>query len=194
MQEFIQAALKEAESAVTGLLNGKETLQVIENAASALANAFDNSGRAFSCGNGGSMCDSIHFAEELTGRFRKNRRGLPAVAISDPGYITCAANDFGYEFIFSRFIESHGQKGDVLFALSTSGGSKNVLAAVKTAKELGMTVISLTGKRGSAIGSLADYDICTPAGQFCDRIQELNIKVIHILIELVERKLFPENY
>ena len=116
------------------------------------------------------------------------------MAISDPGYITCAANDFGYEFIFSRFIESHGQKGDVLFALSTSGGSKNVLAAVKTAKELGMTVISLTGKRGSAIGSLADYDICTPAGQFCDRIQELNIKVIHILIELVERKLFPENY
>jgi D-sedoheptulose 7-phosphate isomerase len=136
----------------------------------------------------------MHFAEELSGRFRDDRRGLPATAISDASHLSCVANDFGYEYVFSRYIESHGRGGDVLLAISTSGTSKNIVTAARAAKELGLAVISLTGKPGSTVGQLADIDICTPAGRYSDRVQELHIKVIHILVEMVERSLFPENY
>jgi D-sedoheptulose 7-phosphate isomerase len=141
------------------------------------------------------MCDAMHFAEELTGRFRNNRAGLGAVAMSDPGYLSCAANDFGYEHVFSRFLESHGRGGDVLLGISTSGSSKNVINAAKHAKENGIKVIALTGKDDCELGALADVHIATASGfPFADRVQELHIKVIHILIEQIERQIFPENY
>ena len=155
---------------------------------------FGRGGRVFSCGNGGSMCDAMHLAEELSGRFRGNRKGLPAQAISDPGHLSCVANDFGYDAVFARYLESHARAGDVLVAISTSGTSKNVLAAASAATAIGMQTIALTGRSGSPLAAAADCAICTPAGRYADRVQELHIKVIHILIELIERHLFPENY
>jgi D-sedoheptulose 7-phosphate isomerase len=140
------------------------------------------------------MSDAVHFAEELTGRFWENRRGLPAQAISDVGHLSCVANDFGYEQVFSRYLQSHGRAGDCLFAITTSGSSANVLNAAAAAKDLGMKVISLTGQQSTQLESLSDICVATPAGAFADRVQELHIKVIHILLELIERRLFPENY
>jgi D-sedoheptulose 7-phosphate isomerase len=151
-------------------------------------------GRIFSCGNGGSMCDAMHFAEELTGRYRKDRPGLSAIAISDPSHLACVANDFGYNQVFSRYIESHGRKGDVLLAISTSGRSPSVLNAAKTARTLGMKVIGLTGRLNTELEALADLCIACQAGRYADRAQELHIKVIHILIELIERHFFPTLY
>jgi D-sedoheptulose 7-phosphate isomerase len=194
MNQYIRAALEESADAVTRLLRDEAALSAIERAAESLVGALRQQGRVFSCGNGGSLCDAMHFAEELSGRFRDDRRGLPATAISDASHLSCVANDFGYEHVFARYIESHGRSGDVLLAISTSGTSKNIVTAAQTAKDQGLTVISLTGKPGSTVGSLADIDICTPAGRYSDRVQELHIKVIHILVEMVERSLFPENY
>ncbi len=169
-------------------------LQRIAAAGQLLADTFAAGGRAYSCGNGGSMCDAMHFAEELTGRFRDNRPGYAALAISDASHLSCVGNDYGYEQVFARFIEAHGRAGDVLLAISTSGTSKNVLAAVDTARQRGMKVIGLTGRERTPLAESADIAIVTAAGQYADRVQELHIKVIHILIELVERKLAPENY
>jgi len=159
-----------------------------------LAECLQRGGRILSCGNGGSMCDAMHFAEELTGRFRNDRPGIAAMAISDPGHLTCVANDFGYDQVFARFLEAHGRKGDVLLAISTSGRSASILNAARTARTLGIRVIALVGRDGTDLGPLADICIATPGGKFADRVQELHIKVIHILIELVERQLHPENY
>jgi len=194
MIESIRTSLKEAHTALTNLLADEATLGRIAAAAAALVESFEHGGRVFSCGNGGSMCDAAHFAEELTGRYRKNRPGLAAMAINDPGHISCVGNDLGFDEIFSRYIESHGRMGDVLLALSTSGKSPNVLRAVTAAEKLGMITIGLTGMADSPLAEQADICICTPAGEFADRVQELHIKVIHILIELVERQLCPENY
>ena len=159
-----------------------------------LTSTFEKSGRAFSCGNGGSMCDAMHFAEELTGRFRKDRPGIAAMAISDPSHLTCVANDFGYDQVFARFIDAHGRAGDVLLAISTSGRSPSILNAAKAASTRGMAVIGLVGHTGSQLERLTDVCICTPGGEFADRVQELHIKVIHIMLELVERQLHPQNY
>ena len=194
MKKHIFKTLNEAQEALNNLQKNDRTISEIEATANILIDAFNNSKTVFSCGNGGSMCDAMHFAEELTGRFRNNRNGLSAMAISDPGYISCVSNDFGYEYIFSRFLESHAKEKDILLGISTSGSSKNVINAAKVAKEMGMTVITLTGKTNSELGKIADHDICTPGGKFADRVQELHIKVIHILIELIERRLFPDNY
>ena len=166
----------------------------VSRAGALLAAAFEKKGRVYSCGNGGSMCDAMHFAEELSGRFRNDRPGLAASAISDPSHLSCVGNDYGYDAVFSRYIEAHGQPGDVLLAISTSGSSKNVLKACQVAKELGVKIIALTGRDECAIGDLADIHITAKAGTYADRVQELHIKVIHSLIELVERNLFPENY
>lgn len=194
MKPHILDTLHQARSALDALLANPAALAAIGDAGDALVNAFRQGKRVFSCGNGGSMCDAMHFAEELSGRYRLNRKALPAASISDPSHISCVGNDYGYEAIFSRYLEAHAGQGDVLLAISTSGSSKNVLAAVKEAKALGMVVVALTGRPGSVIGELADIDVCTPGGQYADRVQELHIKVIHILIESVERELFPENY
>ena len=132
------------------------------------------------------MCDSMHFAEELTGRFRENRPAIAATAISDASHMSCVGNDYGYEFVFSRYLEAHGRKGDVLLAISTSGTSKNVIRAAEVAKSRGVKVVALTGKDVCLLGDMADLHIATPAGKWADRVQELHIKVIHNLIHLIE--------
>lgn len=194
MNKHIRASLEEAQSSLCELLSNTEELKKIEDAANVLIETIGVKGTVFSCGNGGSMCDAMHFAEELTGRYRKNRKGHAAVSISDPSHISCVANDFGYEFIFSRYLESHGSSGDVLVAISTSGTSQNVIQAAKTAKELGITSIVLSGRKSKELEALSNIYICTPAGNFADRVQELHIKILHIFIELIERAYHPENY
>jgi D-sedoheptulose 7-phosphate isomerase len=187
--------LKQAESALATLLASPETLGQITSSAKLIADSFEQGGRVFSCGNGGSMCDAMHFAEELSGRYRDDRKALPAVSISDPSHISCVGNDYGYDFIFSRYLEAHARKGDVLLGISTSGKSANVIRAAEYAKQHGIHVVTLTGKSGSVLGALATLDITTlGTSGFADRVQELHIKVIHILIELIERRFFPTNY
>ncbi len=190
----VRASLAEAQTALQNLLADEAALAAIAAAGDLLATTFKNGGRVFSCGNGGSMCDAMHFAEELSGRYRLDRAGLPAASISDPGHLSCVGNDYGYDFVFARYLQAHARAGDVLLGISTSGKSKNVLTAVEEAKKRGVKIIGLMGKADSPFGKVADIVIATPAGAFADRVQELHIKVIHILIELVERALFPENY
>ncbi|MGQ7815243.1 D-sedoheptulose 7-phosphate isomerase [Metapseudomonas furukawaii] len=194
MLDHIRNSLEEARTALDNFIANEQALKGIERAADLLVQSFERQGKAFSCGNGGSMCDAMHFAEELTGRYRRNRPGIAAVSISDASHISCVANDFGYDYIFSRYIESHGRAGDVLIAISTSGKSPNVIKAAEAARALGVKVVALTGKPGSVLEELADVCICAPGGDYADRVQELHIKVLHILIELIERKLAPENY
>jgi len=164
----------------------KENFEKIEAAGTILIEAFNRNNKVISCGNGGSMCDAMHFAEELSGRFRKDRPALPAISISDAAHITCTANDYGYDKIFSRFVEAVGNNGDVLLAISTSGNSKNVIEAIHTAKAKGMQVIGLTGKDGGEVKNLCDIEIRAPHAEFADSAQEIHIKVIHSLIHFVE--------
>ena len=145
-----------------------------------------NEGKIISCGNGGSMCDAMHFAEELTGRYRDNRPGIAALSISDPSHLSCVGNDYGYEFVFSRYVEAVGRKGDVLLAISTSGNSGNVLRAIEAARQKGMRVVGLTGKDGGAMADLCDVEIRAPYAPYADRAQEIHIKVIHSLIDFIE--------
>lgn len=193
-KQVITGTLIDARAYLDRFLSDDTNISAIENAARVLINVLHEGGAIYSCGNGGSMSDAMHFAEELTGRYRDNRPGLSATAISDPGHISCVANDFGYEHIFSRYLQARGKTGDCLFAISTSGSSKNVIKAAEYARDHGMQVISLTGTRASALGTLATVDISAGASRYADRVQEVHIKVIHILIELVERNFFPENY
>jgi len=194
MTYVVRAALDEAAAALDRLRADDTTLARIAQAGELLAAALAAGGRVFSCGNGGSMCDAMHFAEELSGRFRDDRPGYAAVAISDPGHLSCVANDYGYEQVFARYLRAHGRAGDVLLAISTSGTSRNVVAAARAANELQMRVIALAGRGGTPLAELADIAVVTPGGRYADRVQELHIKVIHILIELVERRLAPANY
>lgn len=182
-------ALSEAQQALEALRSDTSMLATIAAAGKALADAMANGNRVFSCGNGGSMCDAMHFAEELSGRFRSDRPPLAAQAISDVGHMSCVANDFGYAEVFSRYIAAHGRPGDVLLAISTSGASPSILMAVEAAKARGMWTIGLTGKADGKLARQANQVICTPGGRYADRVQELHIKVIHILIEIVERHL-----
>jgi D-sedoheptulose 7-phosphate isomerase len=194
LQSAIRSALMEAQTGLQNLLEDSATIGGIEKAGELLAASLKDGGRVFSCGNGGSMCDAMHFAEELSGRFRNDRAALAATAIADASHMSCVSNDYGYEFIFSRYLEAHVRKGDVLLAISTSGKSKNVLNAIEVARKKGAKVIGMTGKRQCAMTELCDVYLATPAGSYADRVQELHIKMIHIMIELVERRLFPENY
>src|SRR4051812_9407334 len=190
---FIRTSLQEAQKTLNSFVEDEKNLKQIEEAIDLFATSFKNGGRVFSCGNGGSMCDSLHFAEELTGRYRKNRAPLPATGISEAGHVTCVANDFGFDHIFSRFIEAWGQKGDTLLAISTSGNSANVIKAVEVAKSKGMKVVGLLGKDGGKLKSMVDVSLIVDC-PITDRIQEIHIKCIHIFIEGIERQLFPENY
>lgn len=192
--EVVKAALGDARAALDRLLSDEATLARVDEASRLLIGTLQGRGRVFSCGNGGSMCDAMHFAEEMTGRFRDDRRGLSAIAISDASHMSCVANDFGYDSVFSRYIEAHGRANDAVLAISTSGKSPSVLNAAKVARELGMKVIALTGRPQSPLEALADVCVCCQGGKYADRSQELHIKVIHILIELVERRFHPENY
>ena len=174
---------------ILDLFSTEQNIQKISDAIEMLTVSLSQGGKVISCGNGGSMCDAMHFAEELSGRFRNDRRGLAALSISDPSHISCVANDYGYEYIFSRYIEAVGKKGDVLLGISTSGNSENVIKAVKTAKVKGIKTIVLTGKTGGQLADLADLEIRAPQSEYADRAQEIHIKVIHALIDGIERSL-----
>ena len=166
--------------------NNSENHKKIADAAAIMASSVKNGGKIISCGNGGSMCDAMHFAEELTGRFRNDRGSIPAISISDPSHISCVGNDYGFEFIFSRFIEGMGNEGDVLLAISTSGNPVNVVNAISAARKKGMKVIGLTGKDGGKMADLCDVEIRAPHSAYADRAQEIHIKVIHSLILSIE--------
>ena len=186
-KDIISTELQEAQQVLDRFLNDPEQIEKIEQAASIMAQAIINNGKIISCGNGGSHCDAMHFAEELTGRYRDDRRALPAIAISDVSHISCVSNDFGYEYVFSRYIEGLGQSGDVLLGLSTSGNSANIIRAAEAAKNKGMKVIILSGKDGGKLGGAADVEIRVPHFGYADRIQEIHIKVIHIFMLLIEK-------
>lgn len=190
---FIKNSLGEAHAVLTQFMSDEFNAQRINSAINVMVESYQQQGRIFSCGNGGSMCDAMHFAEELTGRFRKERSPLPAMAINDASHLTCVSNDYGYDFVFSRYIEAWGNKGDVLLAISTSGNSANVILAVEKAKKKGMKVVGLLGKGGGKLKDMCDVAIVVHSS-VSDRIQEIHIKCIHIFIEGIERKLFPENY
>ena len=191
---YIKASLEEASKTLTNFINNAEQLEYIQTAIIYLVATLKNNGRIFSCGNGGSMCDAMHFAEELTGRFRKNRKPLAGVAISDPSHMSCVGNDYGYVEFFDRYLQAHAREGDCLVAMTTSGTSKNVLKAIQTAKEIGLKVIVLTGRHNDELKNMTDVCIVAQAGQWADRVQEMHIKILHIFIEGIERNLFPENY
>jgi D-sedoheptulose 7-phosphate isomerase len=187
--DLIFQELTEAAELLHKFLSNKENITNIEKAAKTIVASLKNGGKIISCGNGGSACDAMHFAEELTGRYRENREPIPAMAISDPGYLTCTANDFGYGHVFSRFVKGFGNKGDILVAISTSGNSENVLKAAEAARQKDMKVIGLTGSNGGKLAELCDVHVNVPHNGYADRTQEIHIKIIHILIFLIEKQL-----
>ncbi len=187
LQQYVRQELSEAAMVLDQFLNDDANLEKITRAAELLAESFKAGGKVLSCGNGGSHCDAMHFAEELTGRYRENRPAYPAIAISDPSHLSCVSNDFGYDYVFSRYVEGLGQSGDILLGISTSGNSANVLKALEVAKQKGMRTIVLSGKDGGKMAGLADIEIRVPHFGYADRIQEIHIKVIHILMGLVEQ-------
>lgn len=185
----IRNELTQAIDVLTNFVSNEKNLKAIQQAAVLIADSFKQGGKVLSCGNGGSHCDAMHFAEELTGRFRDNRPSYPAIAISDVSHISCVGNDYGFDYIFSRYVEGVGNKGDVLLGISTSGNSTNVIKAIEAAKQKGMKIITLTGKDGGKMNGLADVDIRVPHFGYADRVQEIHIKVIHILILLIEKEM-----
>ena len=188
LKSEIKKQFEEAQLILSQFQN-TENFEKIETAIEMMCTALKAGNKIISCGNGGSMCDAMHFAEELSGRFRNNRRGLAALSISDPSHISCVANDFGYDFVFSRYIEALGQSGDVILGISTSGSSKNVILAVEEAKKKGMKTLVLTGKDGGKLAELADLEIRAPYSEFADRAQEIHIKIIHNFILGIELNL-----
>jgi len=186
MLERIRNTFEEAEKTLALFMANEDNFKRIEAAAKIISNAIASGKKVISCGNGGSMCDAMHFAEELSGRFRNDRKALPAIAISDPSHISCVANDYGYDFVFSRFVEAMGNEGDVLLGISTSGNSKNVIKAFEVAKEKKLVCLALTGKDGGLLKNLSDIEIRAPYTNYADRAQEIHIKIIHALIESVE--------
>jgi len=179
--------LNDALQTLQSFIAHKDNIEAIERAGNMMVHALKADKKIITCGNGGSMCDAMHFAQEMTGRFKEFRKAMPAIAISDPAYISCAANDFGYAQVFSRFVEGMGNEGDILLAISTSGNSENVLAAAGAAKARAMKIIGLTGKEGGKLASLCDVEIRAPHTHFADRAQEIHIKVIHCLIDYIEK-------
>lgn len=190
MKDIIQANLLEAQQVLNQFFNDPAKISSIEDAATCLVAALQQGKKIISCGNGGSHCDAMHFAEELSGRYRENRPALAAMAISDPSHISCVSNDFGYNYVFSRFIEGLGNAGDVLFGISTSGNSANIIEAVKAAQAKGMAVVLLTGKDGGQLAAYKNvFEVRVDHYGYADRIQEIHIKVIHILIQLIEKEM-----
>ncbi|MCU4176300.1 D-sedoheptulose 7-phosphate isomerase [Carboxylicivirga sp. N1Y90] len=188
-KEDIIQGFKEAQEVLSNFIEDNSNIDKIEKAGDLMVDAIKNNGKVLSCGNGGSMSDAMHFAEELTGRFRENRPGLAAISISDPTHITCVGNDYGFDYIFSRYVEAVGQSGDVLLAISTSGNSANVLNAAIEAQKKGIKVVALSGKKGGELANHCDVEIRVPHMSYSDRIQEIHIKVIHLLIQYIESKI-----
>jgi D-sedoheptulose 7-phosphate isomerase len=193
MSDFISNSLSEAQTTLDNFIGNSENISAVEKAISQFVLTIKGDGRILSCGNGGSMCDSMHFVEELTGRYRKDRAPVAAMSMGDPSHITCVANDYGFEYIFSRHVQAWGRSGDTLLAISTSGNSENVINAAAEAKKKGMKVVGLLGKTGGKLRDMVDIPIVVDC-EITDRIQEIHIKCIHIFIEGIERELFPENY
>ncbi len=187
--DLIKNELTEAAEVLNAFLSDDNNIAQIEKAAKVIADSFKQGGKVLSCGNGGSHCDAMHFAEELTGRYRGDRPSLPGIAIADASHMSCVSNDYGYEHVFSRYVQGVGRAGDVLFGLSTSGNSVNILNAINVAKAKGMKVIALTGNDGGKMAGLADIEIRVPHFGYADRIQEVHIKIIHILIMLIEKEM-----
>ncbi|MDD3051379.1 MAG: D-sedoheptulose 7-phosphate isomerase [Candidatus Cloacimonetes bacterium] len=178
---------------ITVFLEDDLNIAKVVSVSEMIADCFKSGGKILICGNGGSLCDAMHFAEEFTGRFRKNRPALPAIALADSSHITCVANDFGFNDVFSRGVEAFGKSGDVLVVLSTSGNSENIRQAVIAAQSKGMKTISLLGKDGGITKGSCEIEFIIE-GKTSDRIQEIHMTILHIVIEGVERLLFPENY
>lgn len=185
----IKSDFEESLQKLNEFVENSENLQNIEKAAVMIVMSLESGGKIFSCGNGGSMCDAMHFAEELSGSFREKRKPIPAIAISDPSHITCTANDFGFDYVFSRYIQALGSSKDTLLAISTSGNSKNIVEVAKTAKSKKMKVIALTGKNGGILKDYADIEIRAPYSDYSDRVQEIHIKIIHSIINFIENNL-----
>jgi D-sedoheptulose 7-phosphate isomerase len=190
----IRAAFDDAAATLQAFLASDDGLAGVARFADDAAVTLERGNKLMACGNGGSMCDAMHFAEEWTGRFRRDRRALPAIAFSDPSQLTCIANDFGYDAVFARSVEAYGVEGDLLVAISTSGSSPNVVKAVEAARAGGIHTVGLLGKGGGKLRALVDVPIVVPRAESSDRIQEVHIKVLHIVIEAVERRLFPDHY
>jgi len=185
----VRQNFQEARDVLELFMSESQSWESIEKAGNLMVEAIEDGHKLISCGNGGSMSDAMHFAEELSGRLRGDRRALPAIAISDPSHITCSANDFGYDKVFARFVEAIGSRGDVLVAISTSGNSSNVLEACIAARQKGMKIVGLTGKNGGKLAGICDIEIRVPFFGFADRVQEIHIKIIHSLIHFIEMKL-----
>ena len=193
LKENIRNSYLTAFETVKAFVENEENIEKTEKIAQELASAYKNGKKSLIAGNGGSNCDAIHFAEEFTGRFRKDRRALPSISISDSSHITCVGNDYGFDFVFAKGVEAFGQEGDFFFGISTSGNSKNIIEAVKSAKERNLKTVALLGKDGGKLKGVCDYEFIIP-GETSDRIQEVHMMILHIIIEGVERILFPENY
>ncbi len=187
--ELIKNNFSEAKQLLDQFIGDDNNLNNISVAGELMLESINNEGKIISCGNGGSMCDAMHFAEEMTGRFRENRKSLPAVSISDSSHLSCVGNDYGYDEIFSRYVESLGRKEDVLLAISTSGNSENVLRAAQVAKGKGIKIVALTGKDGGKLAQICDVEIRVPHSGYADRVQEIHIKIIHSLIHYIEENL-----
>jgi len=192
-RHYWNQAFEEAERVINKFRNDQGIIEKCVSFSQLLVQTYKNGGTVFSCGNGGSHCDAMHFAEELTGRYRKDRRPLGALALGDPSHVTCVSNDYGFQYIFSRQLQGLSRKGDALIGLSTSGNSQNLIEAFQVAKSKGVKTVALLGRDGGKLKDLANLALVVPA-QTSDRIQEVHIKLIHTVIELVERELFPENY
>ena len=190
MKKKIELAVEDGIRAIQ-FLKAPESLAFIEKAALAVSDCFRKGGKVLIAGNGGSLCDAMHFAEELTGIFRAKRRALPAIALADPAHLTCTANDLGYEGVFARGVEAFGKPGDVFIALTTSGNSKNLLEAVPIAKEMGLKTIAFLGKSGGQLKGMSDLEWRVDGFHYSDRIQEAHMAALHIIIEMVEHELFP---
>ncbi|MBT3981117.1 MAG: D-sedoheptulose 7-phosphate isomerase [Bacteriovoracaceae bacterium] len=193
MSSFIEEALKQSCETLNTFISDKNTALNLASAIDLMSESLKNGGKILSCGNGGSMCDSLHFVEELTGRYRKDRPAIAALGMGDGAHMSCVANDFGFDQVFQRNVDALGKSGDILLAISTSGNSQNILNACESAKKWGMKIVGLTGKSGGKLAATADVAIVVPS-QMTDRIQEIHIKCIHIFIEGIERNLYPELY
>lgn len=189
LSDLFRAELEDARTVLDRFLADRQNPVLVARAAELMAASLKNGGKILTCGNGGSLCDAQHFAEELSGRYRQDRPALAAIALTEASHMSCVANDYGFEFVFSRFVQALARPGDVLLAISTSGNSPNILRAAEAAKAAGMHVVSLTGKDGGQLAALSDVEIRVPHSGFADRIQEVHIKVIHGLILLIEKQM-----
>lgn len=178
--------LKEASKVLNDFINKANTEEKIEKAISLMADSIKNGGKIISAGNGGSMCDAQHFAEELSGRYRNDRPAYPAIAVCDPSHLTCVGNDYGFDYVFSRFLEGLGFKGDVFLGISTSGNSRNIIECCKVCKDKGLKSVVLLGKDGGKLKDVCDLPIIVPHFGYADRIQEVHTMIIHIMIRGIE--------